>query len=172
MGKIKKEYMERLKEELEKMRLLYGSQLSEVKSSIEGIYSSKIKELNKQRGEWSAKSKAEVDEIMARLGKAKHDIIELEKRKLELTQTERELGERLEEDEASYKAELAAKKAEIVYLESEYNYLYAEYGKFEKEKSSYNYEVKRYHDMIKPAEVRVSTHAEQFIEHGLISKES
>ena len=33
----------RLKEELEKMRLLYGSQLSEVKLSIEKIYSSKVR---------------------------------------------------------------------------------------------------------------------------------
>ena len=34
---------DRLKEELEKMRLLYGSQLSEVKLSIEKIYSLKVK---------------------------------------------------------------------------------------------------------------------------------
>jgi len=170
--KIKKDYDDRLKEELEKMRLLYGSQLSEVKLSIEKIYSLKIKELTGQRNEWNAKAKAEVDEILARLRNAKRQIIELEEQKLKLTQKERELGEKLEEDEASYKAMLAAKKKEIEYLEQEYNSLYMEYGKFEKEKSSYSYEVKRYHDLIKPAEERVGRHAEQFIEVGITKDES
>merc|ERR1712088_1295184 len=81
-------------------------------------------------------------------------------------------GEKLEEDEASYKAMLAAKKKEIEYLEQEYNSLYMEYGKFEKEKSSYSYEVKRYHDLIKPAEECVGRHAEQFIEVGITKDES
>ena len=49
-----------------------------------------------------------------------------------------------------------AKKKEIEFLEQEYNSLYMEYGKFEKEKSSYSYEVKRYNDLIKPAEERVT----------------
>ena len=35
-------HIARLREELEKMRLLYGSQLSEVKLSIEKIYSLKV----------------------------------------------------------------------------------------------------------------------------------
>lgn len=165
--KIKKDYDDRLKEELEKMRLLYGSQLSEVKLSIEKIYSLKIKELTGQRNEWNGKAKAEVDEILARLRNAKRQIIELEEQKLKLTQKERELGEKLEEDEASYKAMLAAKKKEIEFLEQEYNSLYMEYGKFEKEKASYSYEVKRYNDLIKPAEERVTRHAEQFIEVGV-----
>jgi len=170
--KIKKDYDDRLREELEKMRLLYGSQLSEVKLSIEKIYSLKIKELTGQRNEWNSKAKAEVDEILARLRNAKRQIIELEEQKLKLTQKERELGEKLEEDEASYKAMLAAKRKEIEYLEQEYNSLYMEYGKFEKEKSSYSYEVKRYHDLIKPAEERVGRHAEQFIEVGITKDES
>eukprot|EP00090_Calanus_glacialis_P010894 TRINITY_DN1935_c0_g1_i5.p1 TRINITY_DN1935_c0_g1~~TRINITY_DN1935_c0_g1_i5.p1 ORF type:complete len:663 (-),score=240.20 TRINITY_DN1935_c0_g1_i5:156-2144(-) len=165
--KIKKDYDDRLKEELEKMRLLYGSQLSEVKLSIEKIYSLKIKELTGQRNEWNGKAKAEVDEILARLRNAKRQIIELEEQKLKLTQKERELGEKLEEDESSYKAMLAAKKKEIEFLEQEYNSLYMEYGKFEKEKASYSYEVKRYNDLIKPAEERVTRHAEQFIEVGV-----
>ena len=38
-----------------------------------------------------------------------------------------------------------------------------EYGKFEKEKASYSYEVKRYNDLIKPAEERVTRYAELFI---------
>merc|ERR1712013_768148 len=67
---------------------------------------------------------------------------------------------------------LAAKRKEIEYLEQEYNSLYMEYGKFEKEKSSYSYEVKRYHDLIKPAEERVGRHAEQFIEVGISKDES
>ena len=57
-----------------------------------------------QRNEWNSKAKAEVDEILARLRNAKRQIIELEEQKLKLTQKERELGEKLEEDEASYKA--------------------------------------------------------------------
>ena len=63
-----------------------------------------IKELTGQRNEWNSKAKAEVDEILARLRNAKRQIIELEEQKLKLTQKERELGEKLEEDEASYKA--------------------------------------------------------------------
>ena len=63
-----------------------------------------IKELTGQRNEWNSKAKAEVDEILARLRNAKRQIIELEEQKLKLTQKERELGEKLEEDEASNKA--------------------------------------------------------------------
>jgi len=164
--KIKKDYDDRLKEELEKMRLLYGSQLSEVKLSIEKIYSSKIKDLTSEKNKWSGTAKAEVDEILARLRNAKRQIIELEEQKLKLTQKERELGEKLEEDEASYKAMLAAKKEEIEFLEKEYKSLYKEYMKFESERTSYSTEVKRYSNLIQPAEIRVSKHAEQFIEHG------
>ena len=63
-----------------------------------------IKELTGQRNDWNSKAKAEVDEILARLRNAKKQIIELEEQKLKLTQKERELGEKLEEDEGSYKA--------------------------------------------------------------------
>ena len=38
-----------------------------------------------------------------------------------------------------------------------------EYGKFEKEKSSYSYEVKRYNDLIKPAEERVSRYTDSWL---------
>merc|ERR1712106_929213 len=125
-----------------------------------------------QRNDWNSKAKAEVDEILARLRNAKKQIIELEEQKLKLTQKERELGEKLGEDEGSYKAMLAAKKKEIDFLEQEYNSLYMEYGKFESEKSSYSYEVKRYNDLIKPAEERVTRHAEQFIDVGESKAES
>ena len=57
---------------------------------------------------------------------------------------------------------MAAKKKEIDFLEQEYNSLYMEYGKFESEKSSYSYEVKRYNDLIKPAEERVTRYTEGF----------
>ena len=67
-------------------------------------YIPQIKELTGQRNEWNSKVKAEVEEILARLGNAKRQIIELEGQKLKLTQKERELREKLEEDEASYKA--------------------------------------------------------------------
>ena len=66
-----------------------------------------------------------------------------------------------EADSSHFAFQLAAKKKEIEYLEQEYNSLYMEYGKFEKEKSSYSYEVKRYHDLIKPAEERVGRYGEQ-----------
>ena len=58
---------------------------------------------------------------------------------------------------------MAAKKKEIEFLEQEYNSLYMEYGKFEKEKSSYSYEVKRYNDLIKPAEERVSRYTDSWL---------
>jgi len=169
--KIKKDYDDRLREELEKMRLLYGNQLSEVKLSIEKIYSSKIKELMGQRNEWNSKAKAEVDEILARLQNSKAEIIKLEEQKLKLTQKERELDEKLKEDEVSYEAMLAAKRKEIDFLEQEYKSLHMEYGKFESERSSYSYEVQRYSNLIKPAEERVSKHAEQFID-GTVRQES
>merc|ERR1711915_1062526 len=93
VNKDKKDYDDRLREELEKMRLLYGNQLSEVKLSIEKIYSSKIKELMGQRNEWNSKAKAEVDEILARLQNSKAEV--------------------------SYEAMLAAKRKEIDFLEQE-----------------------------------------------------
>merc|ERR1719431_791447 len=165
-NEIKKEYDIRLEQELKNMKHLYSAQLSDVKLSIENIYSHKIKELTGHRSEWNAKAKAEVDEILARLRNAKRQIIELEEQKLKLTQKERELGEKLEEDEASYKAMLAAKKEEIKFLETEYESLYREYSMFESERASYSKEVKRYSTLIQPAEIRVSKHAEQFIEQG------
>merc|ERR1712215_596292 len=61
---------------------------------------------------------------------------------------------------------LAAKKEEIKFLETEYESLYREYSMFEKERESYSKEVRRYDNLIQPAEIRVSKHAEQFIEHG------
>ena len=68
------------------------------------IYLLKITKLTQDRNEWNSTAKAEVDEILARLRNAKRQIIELEEQKLKLTQKERELGEKLEEDESSYKA--------------------------------------------------------------------
>ena len=63
-----------------------------------------IKELMGQRNEWNSKAKAEVDEILARLQNSKAEIIKLEEQKLKLTQKERELDEKLKEDEVSYEA--------------------------------------------------------------------
>ncbi len=45
-----------------------------------------------------------MDQILARLKEAKQKIIDLEEEKLKLVQTERELGERLEEDQVTYQA--------------------------------------------------------------------
>ena len=69
-----------------------------------------ITKLTKDRNEWNSTAKAEVDEILARLRNAKRQIIELEEQKLKLTQKERELGEKLEEDEGSYKAMVMIKQ--------------------------------------------------------------
>ena len=63
----------------------------------------KINELRALRQNWSAAEKAEVDDILAKLNDAKRQIIELEKRKLDLSHEERHLADKLEEDDLKYK---------------------------------------------------------------------
>merc|ERR1711936_1194352 len=168
---IKKEYDVRLQEEIKKMGNLYDSQLREVRTSIKSIYDKKIQELTKLRDDWTGKEKADVEEILRRLELAKKTIIDLEKKKLDLVQEEKRLSEQLEEEELACKAELDAKKKEKDFLESEYNALYIKYRKIEDEMKSYNSEVTRYSNIIKPAEERVSRHAEPFYERGHVEKE-
>merc|ERR1712203_779572 len=103
---IKKEYDERLQEEIKKMGHLYDSQLREVRTSIKSIYDRKIKELTKLRDDWTGKEKADVEEILRRLEMAKQTIIDLEKKKLDLVQDEKRLSEQLEEEELACKAEV------------------------------------------------------------------
>lgn len=163
---IKKEYDDRLEQELEKMKLLYQQQLSEVKLSIEKVYGRKIAELTSTRDDWSRAAKVEVEEILARLEAAKLRIIELERQKLDLSQEERRLQEKLEEDEASYQAQIAAKRKEVEYLKAEHDSLSVEYARFEQERAEHGREVARYSELIKPAEERVTKHAQQFQEPG------
>ena len=104
------------------MRLLYNSYEGEMRVSIKGIFDAKvtcslkcrflffwkwplqINELNSLRHEWSSKEKAEVDDIIARLEHGKKTVIELEKKKMELSQEERNLTDSLEEEELYFKS--------------------------------------------------------------------
>ena len=56
------------------------------------------------RQDWSDREVAEVDSILARLEQAKKQIVDLEKRKLELSHEERRLNDKYEEDELRYKS--------------------------------------------------------------------
>ena len=56
------------------------------------------------RQDWSEREVAEVDSILARLEEAKRRIIELEKRKLDLSHEERRLNDQYEEDELRYRS--------------------------------------------------------------------
>ena len=62
-----------------------------------------IAELQKLKAHWSKEQVAEVDDILARLEHAKKTIIDLEKKKLDLTQEERRLKERYDEEELRFK---------------------------------------------------------------------
>ena len=62
-----------------------------------------IAELKKLKAHWSKEQVAEVDDILARLEHAKKTIIDLEKKKLDLTQEERRLKERYDEEELRFK---------------------------------------------------------------------
>merc|ERR1711872_719046 len=77
----------------EKIRLLYSSYESEMKVSIKGIFDAKIAELKKLRQDWSDREIAEVDSILARLEHAKKQIVDMEKKKLELSHEERRLND-------------------------------------------------------------------------------
>merc|ERR1712117_679487 len=167
MGKIreeiKKEYDSRLREEIEKIRYLYNSYEGEMTISIQGIFEAKINELRALRQNWSAAEKAEVDDILAKLNDAKRQIIELEKRKLDLSHEERHLADKLEEDDLKYKCMLDAKKNERKWLEDQYNALYMEYSKYESDHTGYNREVDRYKSILTADHPkRVSIHAEKF----------
>jgi len=126
---IREEYNKRLTEEIEKMRLLYNSYEGEMRVSIKGIFDAKINELNSLRHEWSSKEKAEVDDIIARLEHGKKTVIELEKKKMELSQEERNLTDSLEEEELYFKSLLAAKQREVGELQRQYSTLQVEYSR-------------------------------------------
>ena len=66
----------------------------------------KIEKLQSERDKWSKEERIEVDSILARLEEAKRRIVELEKRKLELSHEQRSLQDKYEEDELSYKSKV------------------------------------------------------------------
>ena len=59
---------------------------------------------------------AEVDDILARLDHAKKTIIDLEKKKLDLTQEERRLKEKYDEDELKFKTQVSFSSIEFCNL--------------------------------------------------------
>merc|ERR1712130_905801 len=103
---------------IEKIKYLYTSYEQGMNESIKSIFDAKIAELNRLRQNWSADEQAEVNAILARLEAGKNQIIELEKRKLDLSHEERRLGENLEEKELHYKTMLDARMREKAWLES------------------------------------------------------
>jgi len=160
---IRAEYTRRLKEEIEKIKYLYTSYEQGMNESIKSIFDAKIAELNRLRQNWSADEQAEVNAILARLEAGKNQIIELEKRKLDLSHEERRLGENLEEKELHYKTMLDARMREKAWLEEQYQQLYMEYSKYETDHSGFDREVERYSRILQRDETkRVSVHAERF----------
>merc|ERR1719392_95528 len=160
---IKKQYDKRLDEEIEKIRLLYSSYESEMKVSIKGIFDAKITELKKLRQDWSDREIAEVDSILARLEHAKKQIVDMEKKKLELSYEERRLNDQYEEDELRYKSMLLAKQNELKELKDQYYSLEVEYKRIETDNSGYLREVERYGRIITGDHPqRVKEHAKQF----------
>jgi len=160
---IKMQYDKRLLEEIEKIRLLYSSYESEMKVSIKGIFDAKIAELKKLRQDWSDREIAEVDSILARLEHAKKQIVDMEKKKLELSHEERRLNDQYEEDELRYKSMLLAKQNELKELKDQYYSLEVEYKRIETDNSGYLREVERYGRIITGDHPqRVKEHAKQF----------
>merc|ERR1712227_768182 len=151
-----------------KIRLLYSSYESEMRVSIKGIFDAKIDELKKLRQDWSDKEIAEVDSILARLEHAKKQIVDLEKKKLELSHEERRLNDQYEEDELRYKSMLLAKQNELKELKDQYYSLEVEYKRIETDNSGYLREVERYGRIITGDHPqRVKEHAKQFYDaHG------
>ena len=114
------------------------------------------------RQDWSEREVAEVDSILARLEEAKRRIIELEKRKLDLSHEERRLNDQYEEDELRYRSmvngniliqckvfksvflQLQAKQSELKELQEQYYSMEVDYRKIETDNSSYLREVDRY----------------------------
>lgn len=167
-NEIKEEYNKRLEIEKEKIRHLYKSYERDMTQSIKSIFDAKIKELQKLKAHWSKEQVAEVDDILARLEHAKKTIIDLEKKKLDLTQEERRLKELYDEEELKYKTTLDAKRKEADYLKEEYSKLQLEYSRFETDRSGYFREVERYGTILKGVHpVNVSVHAEKFYDKNL-----
>merc|ERR1711963_1174347 len=154
---------EQIRQEIEKIRLLYSSYESEMKVSIKGIFDAKIAELKKLRQDWSDREVAEVDSILARLEQAKKQIVDMEKKKLELSHEERRLNDQYEEDELRYKSMLLAKQNELKELKDQYYSLEVEYKRNETDNSGYLREVERYGRIITGDHPqRVKEHAKQF----------
>jgi len=167
-AEIKEEYNKRLEIEKEKIRHLYKSYERDMTQSIKVIFDAKIAELKKLKAHWSKEQVAEVDDILARLEHAKKTIIDLEKKKLDLTQEERRLKERYDEEELRFKTTLDAKRKEADYLKEEYAKLQIEYSRFETDRSGYFREVERYGTILKGVHpVNVSVHAEKFYDKNL-----
>merc|ERR1711936_1165438 len=135
---IAAEYDKRLKDELKNMKHLYNDHISGVKIEVQKLYSVKKEELDKLMRNLSGESKADIDRILEEFKKAKMEIIELERKKLDLTQRERELAEQLEEDRIKHQAMIKAKKEEVAFLESEYESFKIKITHFEGQRVSYD----------------------------------
>jgi len=146
------------------MKYLYNDHITGVKLDIKKLYAVKKSELDEMLANLSGASRVEVDRILAEISRAKQEIIALEEEKLKLTQRERELGDKLEEERVSHEAMLKAKREEVAFLEREYSSLRVEYQSFESAKASHASEVARYESLIKPAEHKIKIHAQPFID--------
>jgi len=166
---IAADYDRKLKEELKHMKYLYNDHITGVKLDIKNLYAVKKSELDAMLANLSGASRVEVDRILAEISRAKQEIIALEEEKLKLTQRERELGDKLEEERVSHEAMLKAKREEVAFLEREYSSLRVEYQSFESAKASHASEVARYESLIKPAEHKIKIHAQPFIDETEIA---
>merc|ERR1719210_1553290 len=167
---IAAEYEKRLKDELQKMQCLYNDHISGVKIEVQKLYSIKKEELDRMMRSLSGDSKANIDKILEEFRNAKKEIIRLENEKMELTQRERELAEQLEEDRIKHMAMIKAKREEVAFLQSEYESFSVKITHFEGQKASYDSEVRRFESIIRPAEQRITLHAEPFIDHTVKEK--
>jgi len=173
-SRIKKEYADRLKEELKMMRKIYEEHMSGTKEKIERTYKNKISELEVSLAVQmnSVKPKEDIKGLKVELEKYKKKIDELESNNRDLNMQWGRLAVELKDKETEFHSKMSAKEIEMTYLakqSADYKKMYEDMrSKLMLEES----EVKVYNRLITPEINRISSlYKDHFINGKGQSKE-
>lgn len=119
-SKLKMEYESRFKAELKKLRKIYEDNTEKARNEYMTVHSSKLTELQGQLNlERSQNNSAgfQLQDVLAKISSLKKRIGELEQAKLELEQRVAGMDQSLNEQGASFRAQMMAKEKEITSLQ-------------------------------------------------------
>jgi len=155
---LKMEYEKRLREELERLRKMYEEQTEISKNEFMHMHSKKITELQelltRERSQ-NVSASVELKDCMERLESYKARIAELEMTNLSLDQRTAALATSIEEQSASFRAQMSAKDQEMHYLHNEITSYRKEYENIMEVKLALDMEIGIYRKLIEAEESRL-----------------